>query len=127
MIIIDITKDYLEMFTAKKDIEDLLISSGEIKTRFEISEFINYLDFGKHIYWESSDNIYPFSIIDTPNERYVFIVIEDGKKTDALFSALEDIDYDFSNLIKKDAMEISAEEIVDRPHFIINNEFYYKR
>ncbi len=127
MIIIDITKDYLEMFTAKKDIEDLLISSGEIETRFEIPEFINYLDFGKYIYWESSDNIYPFSIIDTPNERYVFIVIEDGKKTDALFSALGDIDYDFSNLIKKNAMEISAEEIVDKPHFIINNEFYYRK
>ena len=53
MTIIDITKDYLELFVAKKDIEELLIENKTIDKEFDISAFINYINFGTHIYYVS--------------------------------------------------------------------------
>ena len=44
MTIIDITKDYLELFVAKKDIEELLIENKTIDKEFDISAFINYIN-----------------------------------------------------------------------------------
>lgn len=127
MLLIDITKDYLELFTAKRDIENMLIEKEEIEEPMELSEFIRYINFGTHIYWESETEIFPFKIINTPDNMYVFIVSDENtaKKQNILLSVLNDIQFDFTKLYKKDRLTIANEDIMLKPHFIINNELYY--
>lgn len=126
MITIDITKDYLELFMAKKDIEDTLLETKEIEQPFTVPEFIKYINFGTHIYWLSSTQIYPFKIISTPKESYLFVVSEETTKNiNPLLNALSEIKYNYNNLEKKSVIDISTENIIDKPHFIINNDLYY--
>lgn len=126
MITIDITKDYLELFMAKKDIEDTLLETKEIERPFTVHEFMKYINFGTHIYWISSAEIYPFKIISTPKESYLFVVSkENTKNINPLLNALSEIKYNYNNLEKKSAIDISTENIIDKPHFIINNDLYY--
>lgn len=122
MIIIDITKDYLELLNAKKDIENKLIQANIIEKEFTISEFINYINFSSHIYWVSESEIYPFKIID----KYIFVVADaQHKNIEPLINALTDINFDFSKLTHKTKYEISANNLIEKPHFIINKELYY--
>jgi hypothetical protein len=125
MTIVDISKDYLELFTAKKDIETMLLKQGEIEKEFELAEFIRFIGFGTHIYCKTMNDIYPFKIYKTDNETYMFIANINKIDYKPLFDILESIDYDFKNLTHKDKYSAVAEELIDRPYFIINSELYY--
>ena len=126
MTIIDITKDYLELFVAKKDIEELLIENKTIDKEFDISAFINYINFGTHIYYVSSDLIYPFKIISGKKDTYMFVVTDDNTKNISnLLNALEEIKFDLNKLEHKDAISVASENLIEKPHFIINSELYY--
>ena len=126
MTIIDITKDYLELFVAKKDIEELLIENKTIDKEFDISTFINYINFGTHIYYVSSDLIYPFKIMSGKKDTYMFVVTDDKTKNiNNLLNALEEIKFDLNNLEHKDTISVASENLIEKPHFIINSELYY--
>lgn len=125
MIQIDIMNDFLELLTAKKDIETMLKQSEEITEDFTLEDFIKYLNFGTHIYWLNENDIFPFKIIKTPNNTYLFYTTTNYKKINNLFSALDNIDYDFNKLKHKSTFDIATEDLVYTPHFIINSELYY--
>ena len=126
MTIIDITKDYLELFVAKKDIEELLIENKTIDKEFDISTFINYINFGTHIYYVSSDLIYPFKIMSGKKDTYMFVITDDKTKNISnLLNALEKIKFDLNNLEHKDTISVASENLIEKPHFIINSELYY--
>ena len=55
MITVDISKDYLELFMAKKDIETMLMNEGEIDKEFTLPEFIQSIKFGTHIYCKTNE------------------------------------------------------------------------
>lgn len=125
MLIVDISKDYLELFMAKKDIETMLIEEEEIEKPFELPEFIQYINFGTHIYCRTTEDIYPFKIIKTDKETYMFIANVNNIDFKPLYDALEKIDYDFKNLTKKDKYATVAENLLYRPYFIINSELHF--
>lgn len=122
MTIIDITKDYLELFTAKRKIEEKLLNENKISEEFTVSDFIKYINFGTHIYWVSETQIYPFKIIDD----FLFIVTDSNTKTiNPLLNALNTINFDLSKLTHKTKYDIAVNDIIEKPHFIINSELYY--
>lgn len=125
MLTVDISKDYLELFMAKKDIETMLIEEEEIDKPFELQEFIQFLKFGSHIYCRTPEDVYPFKIVQTNNETYMFIANINKIDYKPLYIALESIDYDFKNLTKKDKYSTVAENLLYKPYFIINSELYF--
>ena len=125
MIKIDVMNDFLELFAAKKDIEDMLLASKTIEEKFTIEDFIKYINFGTHIYWENEQTIFPFKIIKTPNNEYLFYTGTNTKKVNVLFEALDKIQYKFDVLTHKTSYDIATEELTYTPHFIINSELYY--
>ena len=126
MTIIDITKDYLELFAAKKDIEELLIENKTIDKEFDLPTFVNYINFGTHIYYVSSELIYPFKIMSGKKDTYMFVVTDDKTKNiNNLLNALEEIKFDLNNLEHKDTISVANENLIEKPHFIINSELYY--
>lgn len=126
MTIINISKDYLELFSAKNDIEELLIENKTIDNEFDLKSFINYINFGSHIYYVSNDIIYPFKIISGKKNTYLFVVTDDkNKNINKLIDALGEIKFNLDNLELKDAISVASENLIDKPHFIINSELYY--
>lgn len=125
MITVDISKDYLELFMAKKDIETMLMNEEEIKEEFTLPEFIQYIKFGTHIYCKTAEQIYPFKIIKGDKETYMFIANVYKIDYKPLYDVLDSIDYDFSNLTHKDKYAAVEEQLLERPYFIINSELYY--
>lgn len=125
MITVDISKDYLELFMAKKDIETMLMNEGEIDKEFTLPEFIQYINFGTHIYCKNNEEIYPFKIIKGDKETYMFIANVYKINYKPLYDVLDSIDYNFSNLTHKDKYSAVEEQLLERPYFIINSELYY--
>ena len=125
MTIVDISKDYLELFMAKKDIETQLIAEEEIEKEFDLPEFIKFIGFGTHIYCKTMTEIYPFKIYSTNKETYLFIANINKLNYKPLYDALESINYDFKNLTHKDKYTAVAEDLLDKPYFIINSELHY--
>ena len=125
MINVDISKDFLEFFTAKKDIETLLIEEEEITEEFKITDFMKFINFGTHIYCQTPEEIYPFKIIKGKNDEYMFIANINKINYKPLFDVLDKINYDFSNLTHKDKYSVVSENLLFRPYFIINNEMYF--
>jgi hypothetical protein len=125
MITVDISKDYLELFMAKKDIETMLMNEEEINEEFTLPEFIQYIKFGTHIYCKTAEQIYPFKIIKGDKETYMFIANVYKIDYKPLYDVLDSIDYDFSNLTHKDKYAAVEEQLLERPYFIINSELYY--
>lgn len=125
MITIDINKDYLEFFMAKKDIETMLIDEEEIDKPFEIQEFVKFINFGSHIYCKTPEEIYPFEIITTDKETYMFIANVNNISYKPLYDVLDSIKYDFKNLTKKTQYEVATDNLLYKPYFIINGELYF--
>jgi hypothetical protein len=127
MTVIDISKDYLEMLLAKKDIEKMLIDNEEITEELDMTEFIKYLNLGSHIYCIDKNKIYPYSIVKTPTNEYMFIVNNATTKLDytPLFDKLNSINYDYNNLTYVDNYDIMLKDLIETPHFIINERLYY--
>jgi hypothetical protein len=125
MITVDISKDYLELFMAKKDIETMLMNEEEIKEEFTLPEFIQYIKFSTHIYCKTAEQIYPFKIVKGEKETYMFIANVYKIDYKPLYDVLDSIDYDFSNLTHKDKYAAVEEQLLERPYFIINSELYY--
>lgn len=125
MITVDISKDYLEFFMAKKDIENMLIEEGEIDKPFEIKEFVDFINFGTHIYCKSPEETYPFEIIKTNSEEYLFIANVNKIDYKPLYDVLESIDYDFNNLTKKSQYDVVSDNLLYKPYFIIKKELYF--
>lgn len=128
MTIIDVTKDYLELFTAKKDIENMLFERKEISEEFSIQDFIKYINFGTHIYWASESFIYPFKMISTKDNDYIFVVTDETTKNiEPLKQSLNELNYNLTTLVRKTREEVATEELITTPHYIIYNELYYKQ
>lgn len=126
MNVIDITKDYLELLLAKKDIESMLYEKEEISEDFSIGDFIKYLNFGTHIYFVNPQKIYPYKIVKTKTNEYLFILNNDNNISfEPLFENLESIKYDYSQLTRLNQYQVAERELMNTPHFIINEELYF--
>ena len=125
MNIIDITKDYLELLMAKKDIESMLYEKEEITEDFSIGDFIKYLNFGTHIYYVNPQKLYPYKIVKTKTNEYLFILNHAGISFAPLHDMLESIKYDYSQLTRLNQYQVAERELMNTPHFIINEELYF--
>lgn len=124
MEVIDITKNFLELFVAKKNIETFLIDEGEIDKEFTLPEFIQFIKFGTHIYCKSETDVYPFKIIKIGNMSYLFTANVNSQDYTPLFEALESIEYDFNNLTMKEPVEVATEKLIGKPFFVINHKIH---
>lgn len=97
----------------------------------DIKRFFEIIGFDKHIVmlWDKNKKNYMFSGISIVNKEYIIYSLDYSNKEmiDRLFNILEQIDYDFNNLIPIDNPNeiISLED--DKEHkdmFLINNKYY---
>ena len=119
MKVININTDIEGLIIAKLDIESYWIEQEKIKDKLSLEEFLSKIDMSKNIYSDNNE-VYPFSIVYTNKENYVFTIANNYEK---MISALESIKYNINNLIKvtKEDLFINA-VIEDKPFFIINNK-----
>ena len=96
MKVINLNDDIEDLFLSKSIIESYWIEQEIITQKYSLDDFIVKLDMGKTIY-NSNNIVYPFSIINTDKEMFVFTICEDSKE---LLDALNKIDYNLENLTK---------------------------
>ena len=59
-------------------------------------------------------------------DTYMFVVTDDKTKNiNNLLNALEEIKFDLNKLEHKDTISVASENLIEKPHFIINSELYY--
>ena len=124
MIYIDISKDFLNLLLANRDISNYRIERGEIENEMGIDECIKFLDLVHTIYYYDENNIFPFAIYKTDKAEYLFYTGNDTSDKDKLFNVLESINYNLSNLTLKDKKEVVLEKLYEAPRFIINSQIY---
>lgn len=117
MTVIDITTNYLDFFSAKKDIENYLINNKELETEFTLEEFIEFIQQDIYTY-KHGKVIYIFSFYKNTDTQYVFIINKQHIKTnDELINTLEKINYNFDTLPVKTPLQLVQENLVDFPYF----------
>lgn len=124
MIYIDISKDFLNLLLANRDISNYRIERGEIENEMGIDECIKFLDLAHTIYYYDENNIFPFAIYKTDKAEYLFYTGNDTSDKDKLFNVLESINYNLSNLTLKNKKEVVLEKLYEAPRFIINSQIY---
>ena len=119
MKVININTDIEGLIIAKLDIESYWIEQEQIKDKLSLEEFLSKIDMSKNIYSDNNE-VYPFSIIYTSKESYVFTIANNYEK---MISALESIKYNINNLIKVTKEDLFINGVIeDKPFFIINNK-----
>ena len=121
MKVINLNNDMEDLFLSKSIIESYWIEQELITQKYSLDDFIVKLDMGKTIY-NSNNILYPFSIINTDKEMFVFTICEDSKE---LLDALNKIDYNLENLTKVTKEDLYINGVIEnKSFFIINNKAY---
>ena len=121
MKVINLNDDIEDLFLSKSIIESYWIEQEIITQKYSLDDFIVKLDMGKTIY-NSNNIVYPFSIINTDKEMFVFTICEDSKE---LLDALNKIDYNLENLTKVTKEDLYINGVIEnKSFFIINNKVY---
>lgn len=126
--------DLDEIVLAKIEIEKELIENETIEKKFNINEFIQWINFSKSIFMKNDGEIdinIPFSIYKSSNELYIFYVLyennEDNiKALDIFKNKLNDINFNINKLNKVNMNEL-FENGLYKPasnYFIINGQMY---
>ena len=119
MKVINLDKDMEDLFVSKSIIESYWIEQEEISEKYSLNDFINVLNMENTIY-HSNQNIYPFSIINTDKETFIFTVCDDPTE---LLNALKEIEYNVENLVKVTKEDLYINGILENnSFFIINNK-----
>jgi len=99
MIIVNIS-DIEDLVIAKYKIEEALLQSGKIESKYSLNDFIHtYLKFGDNVYLFDEKTVYPFAIIEVEKTQYIFIT--ESEKTllsQNFFKILKSINYDLTAL-----------------------------
>ena len=121
MKVINLNDDIEDLFLSKSIIESYWIEQEIITQKYSLDDFIVKLDMGKTIY-NSNNIVYPFSIVNTDKEMFVFTICEDSKE---LLDALNKIDYNLENLTKVTKEDLYINGVIEnKSFFIINNKVY---
>ena len=121
MKVINLNDDIEDLFLSKSIIESYWIEQEIITQKYSLDDFIVKLDMGKTIY-NSNNIVYPFSIINTDKEMFVFTICEDSKE---LLDALNKIEYNIENLTKVTKEDLYINGVIEnKSFFIINNKVY---
>ena len=57
--------------------------------------------------------------------EYLFILNHEGVSFAPLYDMLESIKYDYSQLTRLNQYQVAERELMNTPHFIINEELYF--
>lgn len=127
--------DLDEIVLAKIEIEKELIENGIIEKKFNINEFIQWIDFTKTIFMKNKGeyeiNI-PFAIHKMKSDTYIFYVLYDNNELNTkAFETFKDtlklIKYDLSNLTPVNMIELfENEKYKPAEDFFIMNAKMYK-
>ena len=119
MKVINLNDDIEDLFLSKSIIESYWIEQEIITQKYSLDDFIVKLDMGKTIY-NSNNIVYPFSIINTDKETFIFTVCDDPTE---LLNALKEIEYNVENLVKVTKEDLYINGILENnSFFIINNK-----
>ena len=121
MKVINLNDDIEDLFLSKSIIESYWIEQEIITQKYSLDDFIVKLNMGKTIH-NSNNIVYPFSIVNTDKEMFVFTICEDSKE---LLDALNKIDYNLENLTKVTKEDLYINGVIEnKSFFIINNKVY---
>lgn len=119
--------DLDEIVLAKIEIEKELIENETIEKKFNINEFIQWIDFTKTIFMKNEGeyeiNI-PFAIHRMKSDTYIFYVLYDNneltnKAFETFKDSLEQIKYDLSKL-----KEVNMIKLYENGTYKPNNNFF---
>ena len=121
MKVINLNDDIEDLFLSKSIIESYWIEQEIITQKYSLDDFIVNLNMGKTIY-NSNNIVYPFSIVNTDKEMFVFTICEDSKE---LLEDNNKIDYNLENLTKVTKEDLYINGVIEnKSFFIINNKVY---
>ena len=118
--------DIEDLVLCKHEIELELISQNKLSEKMSLSDFISkYLSFGNNVYIINEKDIYPFALINSSKDRYLFITESPNSENSKRFiNKLRQINFNLSTLndVPQDELmnNIPSENV-----FIINGT--YKR
>lgn len=114
--------DIEELILCKHEIDLILIEKGDQEKKMKLDEFMKtYINLNDTVYVDDAD-IIPFSVVDVYGSKYMF-VNDSEERIAPVVEALEQINYDFSNL-----KEVSNRELIERgesrPLMLIQGRYY---
>lgn len=118
--------DIEDLVLCKHEIELELISQNKLSEKMPLSDFISkYLSFGNNVYMINEKDIYPFALINSSKDRYLFVTESPNSENSKRFiNTLRQINFNLSALndVPQDELmnNIPSENV-----FIINGT--YKR
>lgn len=118
--------DIEDLVLCKHEIELDLISQNKLSEKMSLSDFISkYLSFGNNVYIINEKDIYPFALINSSKDRYLFVTESPNSENSKRFiNTLRQINFNLSALndVPQDELmnNIPSENV-----FIINGT--YKR
>lgn len=118
--------DIEDLVLCKHEIELELISQNKLSEKMSLSDFISkYLSFGNNVYMINEKDIYPFALINSSKDRYLFVTESPNSENSKRFiNTLRQINFNLSALndVPQDELmnNIPSENV-----FIINGT--YKR
>lgn len=108
----------LKILNAKQEIEKKLIEEGKIEKEMELQDFVKFLNLQETIYCKN-DTVIPFRIYDD----MLFFVGQNDTKNE-LITALESIDYKFSNTRTVPTVDVYNGELDKYEYFFIVQSKY---
>lgn len=123
-----INEDVESFVIAKNKIEKIFIAEEKIENKQSIKDFLNLVEINKVFVASTTESMQTvaFTIYNDQETNDVILLISStsDKAVDEFKEIMKSINYDLSQLIHYNTMEMALDAMSNNPYFIINNEFY---
>ena len=123
-----INEDVESFVIAKNKIEKIFIAEEKIENKQSIKDFLNLVEINKVFVASTSESMQTvaFTIYNDQETNDVILLISStsDKAVDEFKEIMKLINYDLSQLVHYNTIEMALDAMSNNPYFIINNEFY---
>ena len=118
MKVININLEVDDLINVKYEFENLLIEKKIIEKHMTLPAFVEYLGFDNSIF-VYHDEFIPFAIFNNLDELYIFCSTESLDMQNKLMDALNNIEYNISNLTKYTHEELLDNVVYEKGEYFI--------
>lgn len=124
-----INEEVEDFVIAKNKIEAPLIEEEKLEKKMSIQEFLDFIDLSQNIFMcnDESNISIPFTISYPSKDDIVIIYSLDTqieKYTKIFKDNLSKINYNLNSLKQLTQLEVFEGKIIDKPYYILHNDFY---
>ena len=121
-------EDIESFVIAKNKIEKIFIAEEKIENKQSIKDFLNLVEINKVFVASTTESMQTvaFTIYNDQETNDVILLISStsDKAVDEFKEIMKLINYDLSQLVHYNTIEMALDAMSNNPYFIINNEFY---